>query len=551
MFIVKSLHTIHDQQSVTFKSGLLNNSITISVLLEFVGTVSDKYPALIAMEFYDVNNNIISEGSELAYSKEFGFYKYISSHGYNGIYDFTEVINVPNNTKTVVCKLIGLYCRELKIIDSLKVLSATEIKSNNINSVFYINNDFSKQNLQNNSLDRCDNQIKILTLGNTFDKNEWVSINLKRINSRLSLLFSRKNAAAFLNITDDFCKNSNAISLEILLKILRKREIKLVLWDFDNSDECVYANVASLVDSVFCTKYEKVSLYKNYNQKSYFLPEYVSSEKLINSHYIGKSELQSCTNMKELIDAAVNFRIPTMSDGQYERTLKVMFGDFIQNDRYILDDRRITQQLYRKILNEHCFVDRLNYIASKINTKPLFDNPIVVLLSMPKNKADLRQALENMKRQNYVKQIPYLLIQSQKLKLYAQSIIEEESYSCRIISNYNNLLKDFIDTTNVFVSYFDTNNYYGVHYIQDLVLGYKVSSHNIIVPTNYYNVNVENNVVIQNELVNLKFNIGFKIYAALIKITLFNKLFTKYIKKTYETYISHLNYDNYSLKDRM
>lgn len=526
MFYVKNLHALRDKQSIEFVNNESNKSITVSVLLEFINTDQRKYPALISFEFYDSNAERLEDISDLSYSKEYGYYKYIASVGYIGKYDFTEVINLPRQTKVVTCKLYGLYCENLKILDHLKIFTVDDFELTDTSN-FYYSPDFIQNFYSRRKLIEFKSKHNVLLLGNILNNISWPGINIQRIRNKFSLLLSKIKKFNLLILTNDCCKYNCMLSVRVIVNYLKKKKLNVVFWDLNNDVEGIYDEVSNLVDAVFCSNYDKVSLYKNYNKNSFFLPNFISKESLSTSSLIYKNKLHPCLNFDDVLDSALCFEIPFQLEKQYNRIVKILFGDFIQNEKKIDFNYKISQQLYRKVLHEHCFIDRLNFIANKVNMQPFWEEPLVVILAVPKNKLDLRILLEHIKRQNYIKCIPYIYTRSEKLASYAKSFTNG---IYRIISSFDILKSDYGDKNNVFICHMDSTHYYGSYYVNDLVLGHKISLYNIIVPSHYYLY--ENHTVLYKcETPDYSICNHFEIFKSLISLNIFESFFTKYEKK--------------------
>lgn len=518
MFL-KSLHTIHTQSQISFSYDNKCKYITVTVLLKFEKTVKDKYPALISFEFIDKDGNIITD-SDCSFSKEYGFYKYIASHGYNGIYDYTSVIKIPKECVNLTCSLIGLYCKNMTILDDLRILTTenTIFDSEDKTSIKIINEKEKKQ---------IEKSTSILVLGKQLLGEQWANIRIIKNPTGLKKFFTSYGDIKFAIITDDYCTENNIFSIKLSVAFLKKKNVKIVLWDLSLGDKQIYSDIASLVDVVFCNEYEKVSLYKNFNILSYFLPKGVSNEQIISSCQTFENEKEYCHTFDDITNAALNHKIPVQKENNYSRTFQVIFGDFLQNERNISYSEQKSNALYRKVLLEHTILDRFNYICQKLSLKKINEKPIVLLISCPRNKSSLRTIIEHYNRQNYPQIKKYVVVRSKELKQYAEDNFKD---SIKIVSNMKEIFHAYKNMDNVFISYIEESNFYSSNYITDLVLGHKISCCSGILSSCYFEKVIDNGIKTAEKYKCYALTREVELDRSLLEFSLFFKIYKKCLK---------------------
>ncbi|MEG0834337.1 MAG: glycosyltransferase [Christensenellaceae bacterium] len=165
----------------------------------------------------------------------------------------------------------------------------------------------------------------------------------------------------------------------------------------------------------------------------------------------------------------------TVTVGNYSRGVKNYFGDLTicTNDKSYLGDclnkycpDEMTLGKYklaglRKVLQEHLYEDRLNYIVEKVFGKTLKKAlPPVVLIAFVNNEEEEQAVLCNYNRQNY---------RNKSLYLVGWNVQTPSNNEKSIFSSNTLLLAENI-SDDTFVGVISTKDYYGANYLTDLLL---------------------------------------------------------------------------------
>ena len=137
---------------------------------------------------------------------------------------------------------------------------------------------------------------------------------------------------------------------------------------------------------------------------------------------------------------------------------------------------------YRKVMSYHTYEERLKFVLSKTGHTFENVNSKIVVLSIVENKAEAQKILQMFQRQLYSEKQLIILVKDRNLIHDLANL--NESISIVAIEDFELIKDNFID---VFISKFSAKNYYGSHYLSDLVLAFKYAKSEIIGKATYYN----------------------------------------------------------------
>jgi len=184
----------------------------------------------------------------------------------------------------------------------------------------------------------------------------------------------------------------------------------------------------------------------------------------------------------------------TVCVSNFSRGLRLLFGDLVisSDDKTYIASRLknivnddVTYRKFRllglrKVMSEHTYEDRLSYIASKIYDKELTKRlPAVLLVAIVNSHEDAGAVLASLNRQQY-KEVELVLINNSKKELP----INQANVSI-IKSNEHSFIFDKLTGKNLF-GMLSSTDYYGIHYLTDLVQASRYSKATAVGKKSYY-----------------------------------------------------------------
>ncbi|MDR0580389.1 MAG: glycosyltransferase [Campylobacteraceae bacterium] len=187
----------------------------------------------------------------------------------------------------------------------------------------------------------------------------------------------------------------------------------------------------------------------------------------------------------------------TITVSNFSRGLRLMFGDLVistDNAKEIisrlqksLDSEEYASKLrlaaLRKVMMEHTYEERLNYILSKVDSQKVKDSlPYVAMLAFAKNEDELKSILSSFKRQSYPKVSLYVLL-GENL-----NTIKEEDERIHFI-DYNDAkdktISKIVNNASM-IAGIHSKDYYGKNYLLDLALATKYTKAKVIGKASHY-----------------------------------------------------------------
>lgn len=187
----------------------------------------------------------------------------------------------------------------------------------------------------------------------------------------------------------------------------------------------------------------------------------------------------------------------TITVSNFSKGVRLLFGDLvitsdsgkeivrklktiISNPSYM---RNFKLQALRKVLLEHTYRDRLNYVVEKVFDQKPEDNdslPIVAMVSLIKNSSDLNKVLHRFQLQSYTKKRLYLIVEN---GIDLSELIDKDIIT---ISKDDQNTINTICTESDFICAITSSDYYGVNYLTDMSLGTLYYDGPVIGKATYY-----------------------------------------------------------------
>ena len=197
----------------------------------------------------------------------------------------------------------------------------------------------------------------------------------------------------------------------------------------------------------------------------------------------------------------------TITVSNYSRGVRLMFGDLVVTtdsgqqavrkleiiDQDDATSRRFRLLGLRKVLTQHTYEQRFEYIKSKAFTQSMQNHdPHVSVIGVASSGTEMERLVDSFRRQTYTKKSLTIVFDLKP----NNSCFDDD---IRYISQ-TEFFKEMEQTDELhnWMAYFAVQDYYGENYLQDLVLGTRYSSSDIIGKAAYYRV-VENNLVLKNQ----------------------------------------------------
>lgn len=189
----------------------------------------------------------------------------------------------------------------------------------------------------------------------------------------------------------------------------------------------------------------------------------------------------------------------TVIVSNYSRAIRTMLGDLVictDDSKRLLDevDKLNNEELYnkyrlqglRKVLTEHTYSVRLNYIVNTVfEKKHDKDENKVVVIAHAQNNTDLAVLMKNFQRQKH---------DNKKMIIITNQVyIDFDNDHVEIINNLNQETLEMIRKDGYkFLAFFSPKDYYGCNYLYDAVLAYKYSDATVICKQTYFKNKDEN-----------------------------------------------------------
>ena len=213
----------------------------------------------------------------------------------------------------------------------------------------------------------------------------------------------------------------------------------------------------------------------------------------INLNSIKQSQSMFARRVYELLGSN------TITISNFSRGVRLMFGDLLvvsDNGTEIVNRlTRLEEKPYyadkyrlaglRKILREHTYQHRLNYIVSKVTGEDkTATRPSYTVVSFIKNKIQLQNTLENFKRQKYLDKKMLIILEAgyseQEAREDVSSLGESTSINYHDYSALNNQTLSAIVGKNCWAAAFEPVDYYGANYLVDMALATRFTNADVI-----------------------------------------------------------------------
>ncbi|PKF62535.1 hypothetical protein CW745_03665 [Psychromonas sp. psych-6C06] len=137
----------------------------------------------------------------------------------------------------------------------------------------------------------------------------------------------------------------------------------------------------------------------------------------------------------------------------------------------------------RKVMSEHTYQDRLNYVQNKVLNKPLtMTLPTIGIVSKIKNSAQLEILLNNVNKQEHVSTELVVVVNSKKVKQELEEGLKQAPFKTTLLlhSEFNQHALAELFTEASWITYFSVHDYVGQAYLHDLVLATRYSCAKVI-----------------------------------------------------------------------
>ncbi|MBD3736564.1 MAG: FkbM family methyltransferase [Pseudomonas balearica] len=228
----------------------------------------------------------------------------------------------------------------------------------------------------------------------------------------------------------------------------------------------------------------------------------------INLNSIKQSQTMFARRVYELLGSN------TLTISNYSRGVRLMFGDLVVTSDSGSEIRRRLEQLesesmgdrlrlagLRKVMSEHTYADRLNYILEKITNQPRArELPAFTVIAMANDQHEAQAIITNAQRQKGV-ELEVLLVCGNSLKVEAaQALLESSSLRGRTVSG-KTLRKQHLQELageQRWVCGMHAADYYGAHYLLDMALATRYSNAQVIGKAAYYSADEQGAAVLHD-----------------------------------------------------
>ncbi|WP_223669271.1 glycosyltransferase [Kangiella shandongensis] len=196
----------------------------------------------------------------------------------------------------------------------------------------------------------------------------------------------------------------------------------------------------------------------------------------------------------------------TITVSNYSRGMRLLFGDLVlasDNPKTLIDklDDTLASELFykkyrlqglRKVLSQHTYSNRLDYIRSKLSGTTLKERVRGIhIFALANNNKELDSIVKSFKRQNHKSKFLYVNSPLDKPEEFNSNIIYYNSREAWL-SKYKSL-----KGTDV-CAFFSPSAYYGKNYLTDLYLALSYSEVPVITKATYYEYNDNGFQLIEN-----------------------------------------------------
>lgn len=199
----------------------------------------------------------------------------------------------------------------------------------------------------------------------------------------------------------------------------------------------------------------------------------------------------------------------TITVSNYSRGVRLMFGDLVVTtdsgqqalrklkviDADDATSRRFRLLGLRKVLTQHTYEHRFEYILSKAFARPVRNlDPHVSVIAVARNEQESELLITTFQRQTYSNKSLVIIRDAEFSPSSAVTNIRfvSEAEFCDVMGETNELFE--------WMAFFSVQDYYGDNYLQDLVLGTRYSSADIIGKAAQYQVTNDSLVLCAKEL---------------------------------------------------
>jgi spore maturation protein CgeB/glycosyltransferase involved in cell wall biosynthesis len=187
----------------------------------------------------------------------------------------------------------------------------------------------------------------------------------------------------------------------------------------------------------------------------------------------------------------------TITISNFSRALRLMFGDLVIStdnakeiidrlQRFSDDDNyadKVRLAALRKVMTEHTYEERLNYILSKVNNQTIDSSlPHIAVLAFARNEDELQSILSSFERQNYPKVTMYVLLNK---NMNTAKNRDNRIHFIDYIDAKDKKISEIINDATM-IAGIHAEDYYGKNYLIDLALATKYTKAKVIGKASHY-----------------------------------------------------------------
>lgn len=226
----------------------------------------------------------------------------------------------------------------------------------------------------------------------------------------------------------------------------------------------------------------------------------------------------------------------TVTISNYSRGLKLIFGDLVissDNEEELktkftaLDADELYYKKFRllglrKVLQEHTYENRFNYLFQKVLSLKIADsNPEILVLALIKRKSDLETIFKNYCNQSYLKKNLVLITTTCDITNEYNEIIKREGVKLYNIEKAQNINISQISGKG-FVATMVPEDYYGKNYLLDMVLATNYSNADAIGKKTYFFAD-KDAIEVKNDGFQYRYTNFLPVRSSIIKVKLIGK----------------------------
>ena len=216
----------------------------------------------------------------------------------------------------------------------------------------------------------------------------------------------------------------------------------------------------------------------------------------------------------------------TITISNFSRAVRILFGDLVitsdngtevvkhvsdlVKDETVLKKHKLIA--LRKVLSQHTYKDRLEYLVSKVFDREIEDSsPFITMICFVQDKVSYEQCLETFDRQKY--QHKNLLIVMDHFKA------DNNHDDIKIIDFHvvqNKTVADLYLSAD-YIATIDTDDYYGANYLTDMALSTCYFDGAVIGKGSYYQCTDKDEIVLQNEDKQYRIVNSLSLYTSIVK----------------------------------